>query len=173
MKKNISILLIVLCILVISTLILFAEDIKYGFQNEPDGFRGLKWGDAPTEDMTFIGKLDVVGSDFYTKIGDKKDIGTAKFFALGYAFYNDRFMQAMGFFRDKDNYNTLETICREKYGEPTEEGYYKLTWYGSETIILLIYDKDGGSLIFGSIKITKEKDEVLLQKEIEKTEEDF
>ena len=147
----------------------------FAFQNEPDGFRGLKWGDAPTEDMTFIGKLDVVGSDFYTKIGDKKDIGTAKFFALGYAFYNNRFMQAMGFFRDKDNYNTLETICREKYGEPTKEGYYHLTWYGSETIILLIYDtiKDGGSLIFGSIKITREKDEVYYKKELEKAKEDF
>jgi len=37
MKKNISILLIVLCILVISTLILFAEEVKYDF-------RKTNWG---------------------------------------------------------------------------------------------------------------------------------
>ena len=146
-------------------LILLITGIGFAFQNEPDGFRELKWGDAPTEDMIFVGELNV-GEVFYTKIEDKKGIGTAKFYALGYAFYNNRFMQAMGFFRDKDNYNTLETICREKYGEPTKEGYYNLTWYGSKTIILLIYDiiKDGGSLIFGSIKITKEKDEVYYKK---------
>lgn len=86
MKNNVSILLIVLLILTIFTSILFAEEIKSTFQNEPDGFRELKWGDAPTEDMTFVGKLDVVGSDFYTRIGDKEGIGTAKFFALGYVF---------------------------------------------------------------------------------------
>lgn len=78
-------------------------------------------------------------------------------------------MQAMGFFKDKNNYNILKTICREKYGEPTKEGYYDLTWYGSKTIIMLTYNttKDEGSLIFGSIKITKEKDKSLLQKELE------
>ncbi|MBA7577985.1 hypothetical protein ES695_18880 [Candidatus Atribacteria bacterium 1244-E10-H5-B2] len=32
MKRNVSVLLIVLCILAISNLILFSEDIKYGFQ---------------------------------------------------------------------------------------------------------------------------------------------
>ena len=37
MKKNISILLIVLCTLVISTLILFAEEVKYDF-------RQTNWG---------------------------------------------------------------------------------------------------------------------------------
>jgi len=159
MKKNLSILLSA------SILIFLITGIGFAFQNEPDGFRGLKWGDAPTEDMVFVGKLNV-GEVFYTKIEDKKGIGTAKFHALGYVFYNKRFIQAMGFFKDKNNYNILEIICREKFGEPTKEGYYDLTWYGSKTIIWLRYNttKDEGSLDFGSIKIKKEQIEDIINK---------
>ena len=28
----------------------------FAFQNEPDGFRGLKWGDPPTKEMTLFFK---------------------------------------------------------------------------------------------------------------------
>jgi hypothetical protein len=43
-----------LSLLVVLLFIFALASIAQAFQNEPDGFRGLKWGDPPTEDMTFI-----------------------------------------------------------------------------------------------------------------------
>ncbi len=38
-------------IMVAMVLVLMITGASFAFQNEPEGFRGLKWGDAPTEDM--------------------------------------------------------------------------------------------------------------------------
>ena len=58
-------------------LILIITVIGFAFPNEPDGFRGLKWGDEPTEDMFFCGQNIYTGNS-YIKIDDKLNIGSAK-----------------------------------------------------------------------------------------------
>ena len=79
MKKNLSILLLS------SILILLITGIGFAFQNEPDGFRGLKWGDAPTEDMKFLGQIIYEGN-LYHREGDKLNIGSAKLDNISYWF---------------------------------------------------------------------------------------
>jgi len=54
-------------ILSVVVLIFLITGITFAFQNEPDGFRGLKWGDAPTEDMTFLGEVTEYVIDNYPK----------------------------------------------------------------------------------------------------------
>ena len=48
----------------------------FAFQNEPDGFRGLKWGDPPGKDMIFCWK-DPINPDslWYKRTLDKKKLG--------------------------------------------------------------------------------------------------
>ncbi len=46
MRKTTLVLLVVL--------ILALSVAAFAFQNEPEGFRGLKWGDPPGEDMKFL-----------------------------------------------------------------------------------------------------------------------
>ena len=94
MKKNVSILLIVSCILIVFSLILFAEEVKFTFQNEPDGFRGLKWGDPPTEDMVYIAIMEG-GLTFYKLPNEKLHIGDAWFYKISYSFFGspERFMR--------------------------------------------------------------------------------
>ena len=180
MKKNISILLIVLCILAISTLILFAEDIKYGFQNEPDGFRGLKWGDSPTEDMVCFGK-SLCFQSTYERKGDKLGIGSATFDEIWYKFnfYSCQFYEAGSHFFGTDNYDILKVIFKGRFGEPTktyeEYGSYTLQWIGKKTEIRLSYNPKQceGFIVFKSMKIYPESPEDNKQKEVEKAERDF
>jgi len=48
----------------IATILVFSlVDVGLTFQNEPEGFRGLKWGDPPTEDMEFLREEDQWMSD--------------------------------------------------------------------------------------------------------------
>jgi hypothetical protein len=195
MKKIVSILLIILLILAISTLILSAEEIESTFQNEPDGFRGLKWGDAPTEDMRFLGEISVYGivlgksistkSNSYYRRDDKNNIGTAKLDHICYRFnlYSNQFYKVIATFYGEDNYDILKIICEERFGKPTymwEKKDYFLRWVGDKTEIILYFNSKKrddwyhkGWIEFKSVEIHPEKIEDNKQKEAEKAKEDF
>lgn len=188
MKKNVSILLLA------GILIFLITGIGFAFQNEPDGFRGLKWGDAPTEDMTFLGetreyvienypKTTIINtkSNSYYKRNEKKNIGSAEIYEIFYRFnlYSNQFYKVMCVFYNEDNYNILGIIFREEFGEPkyTDKGKnkYFLKWVGDKTEVHLYYNSKEykGWVKFESRKIKPEKIEDNKQKEVEKAKEDF
>ena len=143
------------------------------FQNEPDGFRGLKWGDPPGEDMEYIG--DVYGKG-YTVPDDKMSLGNAQLYMIIYLFYEDRFFGVALYFRGEENYGLLETICKERYGEEElEEGFYEFKWMGQKSFVALHYDivEETGFLSLNSTVIVLEKTEADNKKEAEKAEGDW
>lgn len=73
-------------------LVLALTVVALAFQNEPDGFRGLKWGDPPGEDMKYLSK-DKSNSDFlwYKKIDEFLQIGRLKLDSVSHGFYQDQF----------------------------------------------------------------------------------
>jgi len=180
--------------LIILTSILFAEEIKSTFQNEPDGFRGLKWGDKPTEDMKFLGEtreyvinnypettITNTKTNCYYKRNEKNNIGSAKLYNIFYHFnlYSNQFYEVMCVFYNEDNYNILGIIFREEFGEPTytdkRKNKYFLKWVGDKTEVQLYYNpkENEGWIEFKSMEIHPEKIEDNKQKELEKAKEDF
>ena len=149
---------------------------EIGFKNEPDGFRGLKWGDAPTEDMTFVSQSTYSGDTYYRK-SDKLNIGTAELDLIFYNFnlYSNQFYEVSVSFFGKNNYDNLEIIFEERFGKPTSEGGYSMWWDGKKAKIALTFDSDKGEGCFfiTSMKIHPEKPEDNKQKELEKVKEDF
>lgn len=156
----------------------------FAFQNEPEGFRGLKWGDPPTEDMISVKHVlkefrEEKEVDYYGKIDDKKKIGDAYFDLILYVFYlqpEPKFMMVNLYFSGEGNYNLLKTILRGRFGEETEKKFNKLAWIGSKAFIMLImYDsiKELGKLSLGSTLILMEKIKAEEQKVIEKSKDDF
>ena len=154
-------------------LIFLISGVGFAFQNEPDGFRELKWGDPPAEDMVYWHEYK--GTMTYKRPTDKMGIGSAKFYSLGYSFYGQQFYQIMALFENEDNYNVLKTICEERFGEPTAEKYYDLCWWGEKATIFLDYDsfEEKGGLSFYGREIMDKKIEADKQKELEEAEEDF
>ncbi len=145
----------------------------FAFENEPEGFRGLKWGDPPSEDMEYLG--DVYGKG-YTLPDDKMAIGSAEFYMIAYLFHEDRFFGVALYFEGEDNYDLLETICKERYREEQlEEGFYEFKWMGQKSFIVLRYDivEEEGFLSLASTVITLEKTEADNKKEAEKAEGDW
>ena len=175
-------------------LIFLITGMGFAFQNEPDGFRGLKWGDAPTEDMTFLGETREYIIDNYPKTtitntktksyykrNEKNNIGSAKLYNIFYRFnlYSNQFYKVMCVFYDEDNYNILGIIFREEFGEPTyidkRKNKYFLKWVGDKTEVQLYYNpkENKGWIGFKSMKIRPEKIEDNKQKELEKAKDDF
>ena len=174
MKKNISIFLLV------SILIFLITATGFTSQNEPDGFRGLKWGDAPTEDMMLNCQHIYSGSTYYKK-EDKLNIGNAELGLIYYMFtlYSNQFYKVLSTFYGENNYNTLKIIFEGRFGESTktykEYGFNVLQWTGEKTKIKLCYNSkhSEGYIVIESMKILPERPEDNKQKEVEKAEEDF
>ena len=171
-------------------LILMITVIGFAFQNEPDGFRGLKWGDAPTEDMYFIYQIIQEGlnkGNIYNKINEKNYIGSVKLYKIQYTFNlrSNQFYKVEANFSDEINYNILKVIFEDKFDEPTYtskgKDSYLLSWRGDETYIRIWYNpnqgftgKGFGQLTIESIKIHQEDlPEINEQKELDKAKEDF
>jgi len=164
-----------LWILTVVILVFLLADIGLAFQNEPNGFRGLKWGDLPPGNMMFLGAVD--GDGAYGFPREKMYIGSAQFDLIAYVFHGrpNRFMHVALYFKGEDNYDLLKAICRGRFGEETEEGFYTHGWRGTKTLIRLQYDavKQEGSLILVGIQIWAEKVGVKEQKKVERVEEDW
>ncbi len=123
MKKNVSILLITLCILAISTLILFAEENKYDF-------RKTNWGMSKeqvkaTEDKKPDFEDNIMLS--YEVMISEKDFECAylfledKLYGSGYLFFGEHTNKNLYI----DDYEELKEILSKEYGKPKID---KVTW---------------------------------------------
>ncbi len=121
MKKNVSILLIVLCTLVIFTSILFAKETKYDF-------RKTNWGMSKeqvkaTEDKSPDFEDNIILN--YSIVINGKD------FVCTYMFLNDKLYKSKSVFAGQhinknlyiDDYKELKEIFIKKYGKPKFDDY--------------------------------------------------
>ncbi len=154
--------------LAVAILVLALTLGAFAFQNEPDGFRGLKWGDPPTEDMEYW--ADIQGSQIYVRPAEELFLGDAKFEIILYSFYQNRFMTVGLQFKGAENYKLLETICQAKFGEEMSKELFNLGWFSVQTRVYLTYDmaKNVGNLNLGNCLIFKEYNEAKKKGEAKK-----
>lgn len=166
-------------VIAILAMVLVCSRIAYAFQNEPEGFRGIKWGDPPTVAMKFLRKWeDLI---IYNKPSDERKLGDAKFSMILYAFYVPpnstvkRLATVSLYFNGKENFDILETICKIKFGEPTEEGFYKFNWISLASTVILTYDniEESGFLGIGSTPIFNQYTEEKEKRQAEEAEKDW
>ena len=145
----------------------------FAFQNEPEGFRGLKWGDPPSEEMEF--DCSIKDLDWYKLPGDKNQIGDAYFYATRYTFFEEKFAAVYLLFFSEKNYKYLEALCQSKFGEARKEGFYEYSWWGDLASITLSYDliEEEGLLCLSSSYIMDESIEAEKKKQLEKAEGDW
>ncbi len=138
-----------IAVVALAALIILALSVSsFAFQNEPDGFRGLKWGDPPTEDMVFIGR-DKYGENQYELPDENLQIGEVELERIEYKFFDDgkseRLMSVMIQTEDKYskyNYELLKKLCKLKFGEEVyEESSRRIIWASTKTLVYLSYDQ--------------------------------
>lgn len=162
-----------LAILLLCSLALLAAP-ALAFQNEPDGFRGLKWGDPPTEEMEYF--MEAAGADAYLLPGDKMALGNADLYMVAYTFYENQFLAVALYFKGEDNYDLLQMICEERYAKnEMDEGFYETTWQGQKGFVSLNYDymEEEGYLVLGNTILSLKKTADEKEKEAEKAAGDF
>ena len=126
--------------------IVFASTVSFAFQNEPDGFRGIKWGST-----------DEVGGKRYKLTKEEEKFKTYKRNYEDYIFYRDgvevkaaglryytfesKFMKVRILCKISD-WDSMKKILISLYGSPTKDGAKKdakfLEWTGQKTNLLMI-----------------------------------
>lgn len=166
---------VLLCVTTV-VMLSFLAGVCLAFQNEPEGLGDLKWRDPPTEEMVLLMQCETRA--LYTRPHDKLDFGDAKLFGIFYYFCRGRFFSAHLSFVGKENYDLLESTCRERFGEETEKGFCELIWLiwnGSKSMVALTYDlvEKTGYLRISSIPLFQEYMEARHKREMEKADKNL
>jgi hypothetical protein len=141
--------------LVILICFLLSPTICLGFDNEPDQFRGLKWGESFAghgdfflSDVDEIGrKVDFTESNPHAKIykrkNDKRLIGKAEINDIFYKLYNDKLYYVRINYDTAKSYKLLYQTLLELHGKPDftdDQGYTRWKeWRGRDINITLSY----------------------------------
>jgi hypothetical protein len=128
-----------LMILFIQGLLLTSSGV-FAFQNEPDNFRGIKWGINLNKlhDMQKITEMDEMGA-VYTRKGDKMKIGDANLDHVYYVFYKDRFYAIFIKISFQSDFDKIKATLNNVYGEAAQANPFieEYVWDGNEVMITL------------------------------------
>jgi len=141
--------------LVILICLLLSPTICLGFENEPEQFRGLKWGEslAGHEDF-FLSYVDEIGkkvdyteskphSKIYKRKNDKRLIGKAKINDIFYISYNDKLYYVRINYNTVKSYKLLYQTLSDLHGKPDftdDQGYTRWKeWRGRDINITLSF----------------------------------
>lgn len=144
MKKLISVLLFFIVLITV-------RQSVFAFQNEPDNFRGIKWGTniKSLYGMKLCEKSTVT---WYKKEYDKLKIGDAQLENVLYGFYNEQFFTVMIIFSGYTNYNMIRNTLFNQYGNAFRENQNVENdlWSGIYVTIFMEYNSilEKGSITY-------------------------
>ena len=156
-------------------LFIFFIPSLFAFQNEPDGFRDLKWGDNINEilnknEFIFLpGAAEKLTTDrnmtMYGKMHENYSVGDGKVWAIQYFFWKNQFCYAVLLASTSIDYYHICTALETKFGQPTGKSLHTVSdiltqeyWEGQKTRISLTHTTvdDSTQLIFSSVEIKKQ-----------------
>lgn len=117
----------------------------FAFENEPDGFRGIRWNTPLTENESEMTKTEGKGNlALYRRKNDKQAIGEAGLSDIVYAYYKGRFHSVMLKSQaSSTDGRALLRAFRTQFGPGDQASQYieKYFWSGARTIISLDCNK--------------------------------
>jgi len=129
---------------------------------EPDGFRGVKWG----EDLSQVPGMKRIGrsgaSDVYERAGDELSLDGAKLARIYYFTFDKKFYAAKIFLPDAaQGWDALKAAVQKQYGPGYEQGPANILYIGAKSGLNLRRPADPAqwSLSVFDKKLTREAEE--------------
>jgi hypothetical protein len=144
-------------------LICYLPQISSSFDNEPDGFRGIKWETSITELQDMVHVASMGDSKCYWRKDDKKAIGQADVNHIVYFFYKDKFSSVLIQYSDNTNFYHIKDALQAVYGAGYQPNKYmhRFFWNGTITEILNDYSEitQKGKIVFFCSKLKRIQEE--------------
>lgn len=145
------------------------------YYNEPDGFRGLKWGTtlSSLSGLQFVHKDDD-GIKYYTIKTDKLTIGSAHVQSIWYGFWRGKLYSSFVVFKGSHNWDIIKGSLFEKFGSGRDLQGESFAWRGGKTNIITSWNRfsNDGSMAMFSTQLEEEK-HASLQNEIKDSVKEF
>jgi hypothetical protein len=121
----------------ISVLAFTATVSAFAFQNEPDGFRGIKWGSDFSQHKNQMTLVEGGKFNLYRREGDKMSIGGAKLESIQYGYEQNRFVVVIIDTEGAANKSALIDAFRSQFGPASKSSHdpEEQQWWGSKTLI--------------------------------------
>ena len=96
---------------------------------DPEGFRGMKWGTNLSEAAGMVVKEESEQSKYCVRSGDKMSIGGAKLTNLAYVFYKDRFCTVLITTKGLSDWLLLRDAVFAQYKEGIKPNRFMDKWF--------------------------------------------
>lgn len=121
-------------------IVLLMPIAAFAFQNEPDGFRGINWGDDQilhAEQLTEADRKDDVV--LYSRKDDPLKIGGADLSSIYYRYKNGKFTSVVIHTDGMSNQMALVDSFESQFGRGSKPNRYmdKYHWYGTKAFITI------------------------------------
>jgi hypothetical protein len=130
--------------------LIFSPALSLAYQNEPDGFREIKWQTPQTKikGLKLIKKYD--GIVEYAKSRENLDFAGIKATQILYRFVDQKLAGVTMQFEpcDRVKYNLLKVVLNAKFGEGKSIGGKEIFWTGETTHIKLDPYAKGAQIFF-------------------------
>jgi len=115
----------------------------FAFQNEPDGFRGIKWGTNISELNDMLVADSGKDTVYYIRKNDTLKIGDADIDQISYGFYENRLFVVLVEDDGYLNFTKLKAILIDLYGKPEQPNRLmeKYFWTGGKVDIFFDYNE--------------------------------
>jgi len=121
----------------------------FAFQNEPDGFRGIKWGTKIETLSDMISPIEQENFVTYTRANDKMKMGNATLQTINYVFWKGQFSGVVIICEGSSNWYILRAEVFTKFGRRDQynkdnkeiEEYKWGIMIAGKTCIILNYNK--------------------------------
>jgi len=159
------------------TLLIITSLNAQAYQNEPDGFRGIKWGTALQENEAEMSLVESgKTTNYYQRKDDKMEIGAASLERLAYGYTGNQLSTVIISTEGYDNQQALIETLKAQFGRGYKPNRYMDTylWQGPTTTIYLNCKsvRSSCSLIFSS-KEMKDKEDAQRKAQAESAASDF
>ncbi|UZJ42187.1 hypothetical protein OO006_04225 [Prosthecochloris sp. SCSIO W1101] len=150
--------------LLLTLLFLTTAGNSYAFKNEPEGFRGIQWGDSPSALKNGKKVYSKDNVEYYIKLDDVMQIGSATVSNVVYEFWHGKFATALIETEGHKNWSRLKETVFERFGNGKKPKRFmeKYIWgspYRGKSYMLLKYSeiKKKGVLYIFSKEIWKQR----------------
>ena len=112
----------------------------WGFQNEPDGFRGIKWGTKLKDIKQLVFFMSINDKDTaYTKSNDDMSIAELPAKDIYYCFFDNVFYGTQIRVSGYDRFTLLKGLLEAKYGTPQNRNDISNTYFWKGNVSEVYY----------------------------------
>lgn len=134
----------------ILTGLIFSPGLIFSYQNDPDGFRDIKWETPKSQIKGLRLNKKNGGLSEYIKEKENLDFSGIKITQILYGFVGDKLIYVTLQFNPSSEakYHLLNAILIAKFGEGERLGAREIFWKGEKTNIKLNFDEKGAQIFF-------------------------